>query len=54
MEAVGRPTKALALVLLMLCSTQLIMLNSQSDATVKHNELEDEFEYEYEDEFDDI
>ena len=23
-------------------------------ATVKHNELEDEFEYEYEDEFDDI
>ena len=34
MAAVGRPTKALALVLLMLCSTQLIMLNSQSDATV--------------------
>ena len=30
------------------------MLNNQSDATVKHNELEDEFEYEYEDEFDDI
>ena len=34
MAAVGRPTKALALVLLMLCSTQLIVLNHQSDATV--------------------